>query len=471
MNYIKILIIIFAIISIILIGTISYLHISNKDKIKINTIDENTIAMDYTEAVLTPEELEQQEQLENEIEKKEEQSKPHDDDFVYEGKEDYGYLENVSERATFFAVKEIYNTYISKINTKDSSYLKNILATDFINEYRVNDDNIFQVLKISELNNNQFQMNIVEMLTAKIDSTTEIFIVKGNCRSINHNSLFSVQLMIKMDNMNKWFVVYPNVYMKDKGIDQLKAGNKITNYPKDQIVDKINNHFQYKFKTDQQMAGEYFKHFKELINYYPDIAYNQLNNEYRTKRFENKENYNEYLKTNVNTLSTMNLTKYKINSNNNYTDYICIDQYGNTYTLRQQGGIMKYTIFLDDYTVPSKEFTETYNGYNDMTKAKYQAESFIKKINAKNYKNIYEHLNSTFKENNFKTLEEFKTYVKNNFYEENSFSIEDREVTNNYYIFECRIANAQNAKEIKKINIIVSIVENTDYTMSFSFSE
>ena len=57
------------------------------------------------------------------------------------------------------------------------------------------------------------------------------------------------------------------------------------------------------------------------------------------------------LKNNSSYLYTMAINQYKISSEAEYIDYICADQHESIYTFRQQGGIMRYTAFLDDYTI------------------------------------------------------------------------------------------------------------------------
>lgn len=380
-------------------------------------------------------------------------------------------LEYVNNPTYYFTITSLYNTYIEKIGNQNKTFLKNTLSPQYIKDYKITDSNIFKLLTVPKLENNRqyYKTNIIEMLKTEIDGQIEVYIVKGNCRIVGTKTIFSVQVMFAVDTANQLYYTYPYQYLKDRGIDQLKKGDVLKNYTKENLVANEKNHYKCINKTDGQIAEEYLEHFKEQVNFYSNMIYDKIDAEYRAAKFISKEEFNQYLKENASELALIEIRRYRKDAYEDYTDFTCIDQYDNVYIFRQQGGIMRYTIFLDDYTVPTAEDLENYKDSSSYNKAIYQAKTFIKRINTKDYKNIYDHLDATFKNNHFKTLENFKTYVKENFYDCNKITIDDMQEMDNYYSFKCTITNYKNTNETKALTIIISIGDNMDYTMSFSF--
>ena len=90
-------------------------------------------------------------------------------------------------------------------------------------------------------------------------------------------------------------------------------------------------------------------------------------------------------------------------------------------------------------------------------------------INHKDYNAVYNVLNSTFRDNNFKTINNLKKYIQNNFYQINDIEIKNGTDKDNFYTFTCKLINQENSKDSKNINIIISKTDNTNFEISFSF--
>lgn len=376
------------------------------------------------------------------------------------------------DRSAYFTIRALYNNYINLVGYQNKESLKNILSPQYVSKYGITDNNIFNKLTVPKTDNDRqyYKTIITEMLTAQIDNTTKVYIVKGNCRIVEKDTRFPIQAMFEVDTTNNIYNVYPYQYMKDNGYDKLKVGGQISSYTKEEITYRENNKFIYTKKSDKEMANEYFNDYRELLQYYSDDAYNKLNSEYSKKRFSSKENFKTYLEDNKDTIALLTINEYKVVSNSNYTDYICSDKYGNIYIFRQQGGIMRYSVFLDNYTVMLDEYAEEYNKLDKIDKGKYNLTKFINMVNTKDYNAIYNVLDNTFRNNNFSNIEKLKTYLKTNMYDINGIEIEDfDDETYEYYVFSCKITNKRNENETKNMTIIINQGEETDFTMSFSF--
>lgn len=381
-------------------------------------------------------------------------------------------LEYVNDRTNYFTIKSLCNKYINLLQSKDAKSLLDILSKEYINKYGISANNVVTKHSVPEIKNDSqyYKINITNMLTVKIDASTELYIVDSNCRIVNGDERFAMKLLFELDTSNKTYCIYPQDYISDNKYDALRIGDYI-NYTKEEINKNSNNKYEYIYKNDLEMATEYMNDYKELLQKYPNDAYNKLDSEYSKKRFESKENFETYLEDNKMNIALMTINEYKVISNNSYTDYICSDKYGNIYIFRQQDGIMNYTVVLDDYTIMSEEETNTYNDLEEFDKLKYNLYKFIKMVNTKDYNAIYNVLNSTFRNNNFSNIEELKTYLKTNMYDINSIEIEDCDnETYEYYVCSCKIKNKRNEKETKNMTIIINQGEGTDFTMSFSFN-
>ena len=163
----------------------------------------------------------------------------------------------------------------------------------------------------------------------------------------------------------------------------------------------------------------------------------------------------------------MSRVKYGVNEKDNYTEYIIVDNFDNYYTIKENG-IMDYTILLDNYTIKTEEFITTYNKASDAKKVATDIEIFIKMINNKDYKNAYECLSSEFKQNYFKTIDEFKNYVQKNFYDTNYITIKNVQTKSNVYTCTANIKSGVGvaADDMDK-NFIIKLNPNAEFELSF----
>lgn len=443
MKYLKYLIIFFSIIVTIILISLTIIKINSNsgddDAISNNTFTQNNIT-------------------EIEI--------PEDD--TYEIKNNINnQLTFVKNRSDYFIIKNIFDKYVNIIGEEENNVLKNMLSTQFKNQYGTYDS--ANVLKLTN-SSQYYKTTINEMLVAQIDNTNYVYIVKANCRVVNmDNSTFIITLMIEIDTANELYYIYPEKYVKDKGYNILKSGDTI-NFSVEPIDNNLDNKYKKITKTDGEMAEEYFNDYKELLKYYQNEAYQKINSDYAKSKFGNKETYIKYLENNKSNIALMKINQYKVYSTDNYTDYICTDQYYNYYIFRQQDGIMRYTVFLDTYTTELEEFKEIYENGNENSKILVQIEKITQMINKEDYNSIYNKLNSTFKQNNFKDISKLKEYFKNNMYDINYIKVNNIYQNDDYYICECTLNNLKNTEEVKSMNIIIKLIDYNNFEMSFSFN-
>lgn len=377
-------------------------------------------------------------------------------------------IKYVNNNSIYYTVKALTDKYIKLIGYGDKTNLKSMLSPSYITQYKITDNNILKIADIPKITDEKqlYRTIILNMTEAQVDNNIYIYILNGKGRIEGKEEKFTFNLMLEIDTYEKKYNIYPYEYIKDNNYDKLKIGDSI-NFKVEEITDRKSNNFVYiENKTEQEMANEYFYNYLELMLYYKDEAYNKLDKEYSKKRFASKDEFYNYLNANKILLATMSIDKYRVESKDNHKNYVCSDKYNNIYIFREIDGIMNYTAFLDNYTVPLDK--EDYDKKSEFEKAKYNLSKFIKMVNTKDYNNIYAVLDETFKQNNFKTLTELKKYIQTNFYEMNDVKIEEYNDSNEYYVFTCKITNKRNTDESKNVTLVINIKEGTDFTMSFS---
>lgn len=237
----------------------------------------------------------------------------------------------------------------------------------------------------------------------------------------------------------------------------------------EEIKDNGRNTFEFIEMSDEDTCRMYFSHFSKMQLENPEKAYQLLEENYKKERFEDLDDYIKYIEERKQTIEEAVLAKYLVNYYDEYTEYVLVDNYDNSYTLKAKA-MYDYTMTLDNYTTKVEDYEENYQKLSNERKVQSNVYIFLQMINTEDYKHVYELLDENFRNNNFATLEEFKEYVKKNFF---FYNLNVGEVTiseeGNYYIYETTIKeNSSSAAEAKKLTIIMKLEEGTDFVMSFS---
>lgn len=392
------------------------------------------------------------------------------EDIIYEPQIDNS-VKYVKNRSDYFIVKDIINNYIAANANENTKKIISILSPNFIKEYMITEKNVIDKLNIPQRENMYQNYNLIinDMVYIQLDDNTCIYIVKGKCRIVGKDAIFDVNIMIEIDMANKLYNIYPEQYIKDNKLDKIKIGDEKVTYTKEEITDRQYNKYTYFTVNDSEIVYKYMDDLKELLLYYKDEAYDKLNSEYSKKRFTDKEQFYNYLAENAEKIQLMQLSKYKIERYNEYTDYICADKYNNYYIFRETNSVNGYSVFLDSYTIDFESSVKKYNEANSAEKVGYNIQKCMEAINNKDYTYVYNKLDETFKNNNYKTEGEFKRVIVNNLFNINIIEKANRNNEGNIFIYEILVKNGRNQEEEKKWTIIMQLKDNNDFVMSFSF--
>lgn len=381
----------------------------------------------------------------------------------------YGIVSNVVDNNEYYTIKSIVEKYIYLISSEDKIAALNLISPVCKDELDINQNNINMKTGIPLIENGYeyYILNISDMHSI-IEEKNVVYIVKGNYKSSENDNSYNINLMIALDNNNKTFDIYTEEYMKNHNYNNINIKDKI-NFESKTIDNRVSNIYEIKNVNKLDMANNYFNDFKnKLLTQTPEEIYESIIDvEYAKKRFETVEEFKQYLIDRRKTFANMEINEYQVDTGDNYVDYICTDQYENYYIFRVNGAVMEYNVLLDAHTLENKDFTNKYNIANDKEKVMMNIHKFIRMVNAGDYKAAYGLLDSSFINNNFNTLDKFKEYVKNNFFEYNDITYNSIKLESNVYI--CSAILSDKKTDIQKeIEVIIKLETEQNFCMSFN---
>lgn len=383
---------------------------------------------------------------------------------------------NIIEEVSYselLQVKQSINQYLSTINKNSSAYYgrdennnfvkvvqeteikKNIyclLSKNYIEEHAINIENVYNY--VDDVTNNQ---------TYTILKLNKV--VTSNC------SQYIVQGFIEEKNEFKGaknFIVNFNLQESIFSIEPIGENIDITNINIKTVEIEKNdyNSIPKALATTDNVVKEYFNTTKKLLLLYPEKAYEYLDEEYKNAKFQSYEDFKEYINNNLDRFSTMYISEYTKTVTDNYTQYVCIDQNDNYYIIKENA-IMDFDIILDTYTIELPEFIEKYQVATDQQKVALNIDRFIQAINDKSYYYAYNCLADSYKNNYFKTLEEFENYAKQNFYEKSTVEYKQFNLEGELYTYLVLLTNEESGDEMNK-TFICSLGEGTEFVLSFN---
>lgn len=388
--------------------------------------------------------------------------------------------QKVTDFVKFYTVVNCVNTYIDVMNVNNARYY----GTDENNNYAIvvsNEDinkNIYNILSEQYINNKEITVENLkdktETLEKKaifvplkmnvlIDNVVEKYAVYGFLTDIEYNFIKEIYLYVNLDISNKTFSIEPIENKDIKSIEDIEIINN------NKEIEKNDNNTVVEAKiSTEYLCQKYMDYYKKMVLVSPKLAYEYLDNDYKEKRFGDYEGFKKYVQDNRDNILRTSLNEYLVDYYDEYSEYVCKDKYGNLYIFDEKG-ILDFTLKLDTYTITTDKFKETYEKSVDYKKVQMNIDKFFQMINRQDYKTAYSCLAQSYKDNYFKTQEEFEKYVKNNFYTYNKVSYEKYEQKGDkLYIFNIKLEDitGENAEK-KDVKIIMQLNDDLDFEMSF----
>ncbi len=348
------------------------------------------------------------------------------------------------------------------LKEKGIESIKGIIDENYMKEYNVTDDIIYN--NFVKFSNKKIRINNIYVCEQNLRIKT-YFVYASDIETNNE-----LKLVINTDDSNCTFNIMLEDYFNKNNISEENIEEKKININIEKIEENNYNKYEYYTISDKDYTLNIYQDYMDIIKYNPEKAYEILDNEYKQKRFYNLDKFNEFIEQNDFSNGEYEITKYKLNKKDNYTEYICIDQYGNYYIFKDKG-VMDYTVMLDTYTIDSDEFNNKYNNCSDQLKVGMNLEKIFQALNRKDYNYIYEKLDDNFKQNNFPTLTDFETYAKNTFFDINKIEYGEFEEKSGVYVYKISLSDAtESANEEKNVtkNFIIKLEDNNNFKMAFN---
>lgn len=380
----------------------------------------------------------------------------------------------VTDNIDFFTIRNCVQTYLDRININSSTYddgeeridnlsiatnIYDLLSTEYIQKNSITTNNLLQKINIVEekLIFVPLKMNYLEL------ENTSRYAVYGFYQNLNNQYIKDVYFIVNVDKINQTFSVMPIQSEQNLSIEKIQLNKENI-----EIKPNDNNSYIVQKITDQYLCEQYFLIQKRLMLAKPEQSYYYLDEEYRTKRFKTIEDYKNYINENQKHIVRMSIKSYEVKRENDFTQYTCKDQYDNYYIFNVKE-VLNYTVRLDAYTVETKEIEEAYMKYSNQRKVSYNINKWFQMLNNRDYENAYYLLNETFRNSNWNSIEDFKTYMKQNY--PSYYQIE----YNQFQTYGNNYAQVVLVKDIEKknqnqrnITIIMRLKENMNFEMSFN---
>ncbi len=376
------------------------------------------------------------------------------------------YYAYIDEIATLYSEKSnISQENIEKIESIIYKNIFNLLDEKYIEYADITESNIKAKLEKED----NILINISEMYVIEKNENMETYLIYFDEIYVNESKVIKTKMMINLDKKSNTFSILLEDYIDDRYVDLNDNTIIVSNIP-DTIVKKEVNVYTYRNISDEEHILYLFNNLKQNLMYNREAVYNNLQEEYSNKKFESYDDFELYAKNNSRKTVTMELDKYEKVIKDGYVQYMCQDTNGNYYIFNEYNMVENY-IILDIYTIDIPEYVNIYNQLDDNEKAMFNVNKIITAINEQDYNYVYSKLDETFRENNFKSVEELKYYIENKFYKNMEIIDSTYEKIGEYYSVKVKIKNAENSsdEEISQ-EFIIKLLEGTDFVFSFNIN-
>jgi len=382
-------------------------------------------------------------------------------------------FKNVINRREYYIIENCVNKfykYYASIyadkNPQEANLAKtyNLLDEKYINFKDITVENL--ATSLPEIND--VEVTIYNMYTSVQNDEITIYLIEGILREEKSNELLNFKLMVQIDSKNGTFSILLEDYIEANFPDAGLSTN--INF---EVINSItlnkNNQYIIEEVSDESHVINLINRYKEEAIYNTKLAYEHIDDEYKTAKFGSLEKFQQYVKENQSLISNIEVEKYLVTNEEGYTQYVCIDKKGYCYIIRETE-ILQYTIILDVYTINLPEFIEKYNEANTVEKVGYNIQKCLEAINCKDYSYVYNKLDFEFKAVNYPTLENFEKEIKTKLFARNEVKTVSSLNEGSTYVYKLTIANVEDSTKEQKMTVIMQLKEGTDFVMSLSFS-
>lgn len=364
---------------------------------------------------------------------------------------------------SYFDIKLCMEKYLKLINILDvdeniaKKKIYDILSSKYISKNKITTENIYNYVKVLQ----ESAMFVPIEASLVQDSDIKSFLISGLIESTKDYRVIDRFFgIININFIEGNFSIEP-IYEDYNSINE----TKIEEFEKS-IISNEENKFSMANLKASDIPVEYMNLYKGLALGYPEKIYDLLDNDYREARFKNVDEFKQYVQNNKEMIKNIILDDYSVITKNDEIEYICVDKKNNYYIIRQKEILQDYKLLLDIYTIDIPQFVEGYNKSKEDEKVLLNIQKIITATKVKDYKYVYNKLDSTFKASNFATQADFEKYIKEKYKEEDKITFTTYEKINDVHIYGLEITKGDG--NVVKAQVVMQLKEGTDFAMSFS---
>lgn len=384
------------------------------------------------------------------------------------------------EPREFKNINYCVNDFFTALKLNESDKAFTLLDENYRSKNKINKSNVLEEVNVL---NGKFDYFFAKKVNYKEISLAQQYqyYAYGEIYYDDYKQNSGIYVILNVDFVNNSYSIQfddKNIKITEQEYDniisKLKSNNTneyidATNLKFSEISANDYNSFPNSSTDKPDMLEEYLKNYSIMAVYDPEYAYNEmLDEEYRDAKFKNVEDYNHYTQNNKNSILNTAIKEYSVSEKEDYTEYFIIDTNNNYYTFKVKE-VMNYTVIADFYTIELNQIAEKYDAGTEQEKVAINIQKVIAAIKDKDYKYVYNKLNENFKNNNYRTLEEFEQKMQNVYTGKMKLTFNDFSNEGSTYIYNINLkgTTASNNREVN-MQIIMQLKENRDFVMSFS---
>lgn len=244
----------------------------------------------------------------------------------------------------FFGVNEFINQFLKYINTGNKEAVYGLLDDEYRSQHStesiikyINQKGNINSFYIKELYKRESTENLVYYVTgtAELTSNQTNISLASMCFQVcvvNDNKTASIKMLTEEE------------YQREINDTSEEINEKI-------ITKNEYNTYNEPILTNWNLAQRYLLDYSFKLKYDIEEAFNLLDLEYRSTKFNNEINeFKQYIQENKDILYNIEMSDCKTNLNEKYIEYIIKDVSGNVYTIRRKN-VMDYSVLLDNNTI------------------------------------------------------------------------------------------------------------------------
>ena len=363
-------------------------------------------------------------------------------------------LYKVTDKYSYFLVKQgMTSFYLSQYHAHNA-LPEELRQYDISNFYK--DENL-----------SKFCMDSI--YKTSISGSKDVYYVHYRLQNSN-TSAESKTALVKIDRKNLSFGIYPYEYLKTINYADLKEGDIIsTDLISIKDIERTElNHYNVSniSKDDETTLYELIERFQFDVQFDNEYLYSRIDSVYKTTRFNNNyENFVSFINSKKDEYINDKLNAYQVYDLKSYTQYIAQCKNNNIFIFNITN-LMNYAVQFDMYTTVTPIYYKIYSSNFPKVQGKYCIDRIRKAINDKNYEFVYAKLDNAQKAN-FNSFDDFVSFIKKSFYDQNTFEIEKIEKkTEAIYVYTVKVTNTE-SKRISNntYNMTITLKENADFTI------